>query len=95
MAAKILKFREPRIESHPVPNTVEEAKRMVDEHLKTDSFNILMLLDNRPAVQSNATCWQRLRRRWPLQNRWQILGVSIALGGHLIAWFLLYLQYGS
>jgi len=95
MTAKILKFREPNIESHPVPGNLEEAKRMVDEHFKTDSFNILMMLDNRPPVQPNATRWQRMRRHWPLQNRWQVLGVSIALGGHIVAWALLYLQYRS
>ena len=93
MTAKLYKFPPPNMESHPVPNNVEEAKKMVDEHFATNSFNILLLIDHCKPLPANATRWQRLRNHWPFQNRWQVIGISVVLVGHLIGWSLLYSVY--
>lgn len=93
MTAKILKFRSSNIESHPVPNNVEEAKKMVEEHFKTDSFNILLLLDNKPDLPPNPTVKQRITRYWPFQNRWQLMGVTIAIVGHIALWGFTWWRY--
>ena len=91
MKGKVLKFPEPNVQSHPVPNTVEEAKKLVEDHLS--SFNILLLMDNKPARVTNPTLKQRVMRYWPFQNRWQLIGISIAIGGHIALWSFLWWRY--
>lgn len=91
MKAKILKFPEPNVQSHPVPNNVEEAKRLVQEHI--DSFNVLLLLSNKPTLPPNPTFKQRITRYWPFQNRWQIMGALFAIGGHIALWGFVWWRY--
>lgn len=91
MSGKILKFPEPNIQSHPVPNNVEEAKKLVEEHV--NSFNILLLMNNKPAPVSNPTLKQRIMRFWPFQNCWQLIGALFAFGGHIALWSFMIWYY--
>lgn len=92
MKGKVLKFPEPNIQSHKVPSTVEEAKKLVEEHV--NAFNVLLLMNQTVDLPPNPTLKQRIRRYWPFQNRWQLIGAGIALGGHIATWsFLAWYAY--